>query len=87
MKPRHLAMGAALLLAAGLVVFGDSTPETELAEPVERASDPVQASAAAAAPAPAAKNEEGPVVQRLIPRETLIGGSEDRFGAAEGEGG
>ena len=80
MKPRHIAMGAALLVAAGLVVFGDSSPETEVAEPVERAA----AAPASAAPAAPAQVEKGgaadPVVQRLIPRETLIGG-EDRFGA------
>jgi hypothetical protein len=82
MKPRHIAMGAALLVAAGLVVFGDKAPELDVAEPVERAA-PVAAPAAA----PAARAEEvaakdDPVVQRLIPRETLIGG-EDRFGAGE----
>jgi len=80
MKPRHIAMGAALLLAAGLVVFGDKAPDTEVAEPVERAAA-VPAPAAPAAPEKAEKaDEDGPVVQRLIPRETLIGG-EDRFNA------
>ena len=82
MKPRHIAMGAALLLAAGLVVFGDNAPDTEVAEPVERAAA-VSAPAAPAAPEKAEKaGEDGPVVQRLIPRETLIGG-EDRFNAGE----
>jgi len=37
MKPRHIVLGAALALAAGLVVFGDNAPEGALAEPVERA--------------------------------------------------
>ena len=36
MKPRHIAMGGALALAAGLVVFGDTTPDNTLAEPAER---------------------------------------------------
>ncbi len=81
MKPRHIAMGAALLLAAGLVVFGDNAPDTGLAEPVERAA-PVAASPSPAARVREEKDESGPVVERLIPRETLIGG-EDRFNAGE----
>ena len=78
MKPRHIAMGAALVLAAGLVVFGDNTPEDAVAEPVQRAA-PV-----AAGPRAAAKQDAAPAILRLIPRETLIGG-DDRFGQ-DGEG-
>lgn len=37
MKPRHIAMGAALVAAAALVLFGDRMPDTEVAEAVERA--------------------------------------------------
>ncbi|MFD0756777.1 hypothetical protein ACFQ09_22780 [Massilia norwichensis] len=37
MKPRHIAMGAALVAAAALVLFGDRTPDTDVAEAVERA--------------------------------------------------
>jgi hypothetical protein len=76
-------MGVALALAAGLVLFGDNAPETELAEPVERA-------AATAAPAPArsaapsiGKTGDDVAIARLIPRETLIGASGDRFGEGE----
>jgi len=66
MKPRHIVLGAALALAAGLVVFGDNAPEGALAEPVERARPALTgspavsrvvspaASAAASATAPAA---------------------------------
>jgi len=36
LKPRHLALGAALLAAAALVLFGDRTPEGEVAEAVLR---------------------------------------------------
>ena len=83
MKPRHIAMGAALVLAAGLIVFGDNAPEDTLAEPVER-SVPARAAtvvttattATTASPAPAS------AVQPLLPRETLIG-DDDRFGAGE----
>ena len=81
MKPRHIAMGAALLLAAGLVVFGDNAPDTGLAEPVERAA-PVAASPSPAARVREENDESRPVVERLSPRETLIGG-EDRFNAGE----
>ena len=50
MNPRHLAMGAALLAAAGLALFGDKTPDSGVAEAVER--KPVAAGAPAAARAP-----------------------------------
>lgn len=55
MTPRHLLMGAALVGAAALVLFGDKTPDGGVAEPVERAASRAGASAAAAssaAPAP-----------------------------------
>lgn len=82
MKPRHLAMGAALLLAAGLLVFGDNAPETEVAEPVERAAaGPAAGQAAPRLAEPdGGREKDGPVVQRLVPRDTLIGGA-DRFNA------
>jgi hypothetical protein len=83
MKPRHIAMGAALVLAAALVVFGDNTPEPIVAEPVARAPAPAANPAAtgveSAAARPAAK--DGVAILALLPRETLIGGDEDRFGA------
>ena len=77
MKPRHIAMGAALVLAAGLLVFGDNAPEDTLAEPVER-SAPARAAAVATTATTAATDS---AVQRLLPRATLIG-DDDRFGAA-----
>lgn len=80
MKPRHIVMGLALAGAAGLVLFGDNAPETELAEPVERAAtaEPVRR----AAP-PMTKSGDDVAIARLIPRETLIGASGDRFGEGE----
>ena len=88
MKPRHLAMGAALLAAAALVVFGDSTPDNMLAEPVERA---LARSAAATAPPRATTTTattttaaSGAIaILPLLPRELLIGSSDERFGAGE----
>ncbi|CAN5864273.1 hypothetical protein BH11PSE12_BH11PSE12_06140 [soil metagenome] len=47
MTPRHLALGAALLAAAGFAVFGDKTPNSAVAEAVVR----IPASATVAVPA------------------------------------
>lgn len=79
MKPRHIVMGAALALAAGLVVFGDTTPESTIAEPVERAAGAPAASIATAPLAPA-QSGDAPAIARLAPRESLIGDAGDRFG-------
>ena len=68
MKPRHLAMGAALLVAAGLVFFGDKSPDTGVAEPVERA----RVARAPAAPLVANAGVE-PAILRLLPRDALLG--------------
>jgi len=78
-KPRHLVMGAALVLAAGLVLFGDTAPEAGLAEPVERVATP----AAPRTPTSSARDGTDIAIARLIPRETLIGASGDRFGEGE----
>lgn len=76
MKPRHLLMGAALVATAGLVLFGESTPETEVAEAVERAPRPdtatATATAARVAVAAAAAAADGTIL-RLVPRSELIG--------------
>lgn len=81
MKPRHIAMGAALLAAAGLLVFGDRSPQGEVAEAVER---PLAARAMPSrTPSPAA-SKPAPPIARLVPRETLIGDGKDRFNAAAG---
>ena len=81
MKPRHLAMGLALVAAAGLVVFGDNSPEDVVAEPVERAQAPA---AQPAAQAKAASDQGKKVdILRLVPRDVLIGDSGDRFNQGE----
>lgn len=80
MKPRHLALGAALVLAAGLVVFGDTTPPDDIALPVERtAAPPAARSSARVATAAAATG-----IMPLVPRDVLIGAGDARFGAGEG---
>jgi hypothetical protein len=81
MKPRHIAMGAVLVLAVGLVVFGDKTPDSGVAEPVERAAAP-RAAAPSVASAPAAKPE--PAILRLVPRDDLIGSADADGGALFG---
>jgi len=87
MKPRHLLMGAALVAAAGLVLLGNTTPDTEVAEPVERAPRPAAAPSVAARTAPdsaEAGNNAGKIL-RLIPRAELIGATgEGAFGGSGG---
>jgi hypothetical protein len=96
MKARHLAMGAALVAAALLVLFGDRSPDTEVAEAVERAPAPrpvepapVPARRAADAPAPVrasgatAGSNGGTPILALVPRETLIGDSDTQFRQGE----
>ena len=79
MKPRHIAMGVALVAAAGLLVFGDNTPEDVVAEPVERAQAPAAAGEVKAKP----EKDKNVAILRLVPRELLIGDSEDRFNQGE----
>jgi hypothetical protein len=72
MTPRHLMLGAALLIAAAFAVFGDKSPNG-VVEPVQRnavAGAPrMTAAAATAAPKPAA----AVTVLRLASRAELIG--------------
>lgn len=82
MKPRHIAMALALAASAALVVFGDRSPGNEVAEAVERpraAGAPAVPPSGTASTVPSGAPE--PVIGRLVPRETLIGDSADRFGA------
>jgi hypothetical protein len=43
MKRRHLLMGVGLVAAAGLFAFGDNSPNSEVAEPVQRLVVPAKA--------------------------------------------
>ncbi|WP_332847860.1 hypothetical protein [Massilia sp. S19_KUP03_FR1] len=74
MKPRHLAMGAALLVAGGLVVFGDNTPD--VAEPVERAARVPAAATRAPTINAGVKAHVEPVILRLLPRDDVMGDSD-----------
>jgi len=72
MKPRHLLMGAALVGAAALVLFGDRTPSATVAEAVER--KPARSAPDAGTVAVAKTTPAGPgAILRLVPRDELIG--------------
>jgi hypothetical protein len=81
MTPRHLAMGAALLLAVGLTVFGGS-PQADVAEAVARA--PRSANAPVRSPPPAraqlAAPAAEPVIFALEDRARLIGDNSEALG-------
>ncbi|CAH0288927.1 hypothetical protein SRABI118_04011 [Massilia sp. Bi118] len=98
MKPRHLVLGAALAGAALLVLFGDRTPDTDVAEAVERTpaartatlvpapAPGLVSTMAPAARAPAAEGSAaagGAPILALVPREILIGDSDTQFRQAE----
>jgi hypothetical protein len=82
MKRRHWILAAALAVAAGLAIFGDKTPETQVAEPVTRAAAPVRP---VVRRAELGQKGEEPAILRLLPRDELIGESEDAFKSAEGK--
>lgn len=87
MKPYQIAMGVALAGAAALVIFGDNTPSSDIAEPVARAGAPAPVVAAAPTERAGKDGKAAPeaAILRLVPRATLVGDSADAsFGAGEG---
>jgi hypothetical protein len=84
MKPRHILMGAALAIAAGLAAFGDKTPQEDVAEAVER---PAQAARTPAAQRTSAALAASATILRLQPRAELIGdvggSGDDLFGSQD----
>ncbi len=81
-------MGVALLAAGALVLFGDNSPESDVAEAVER--KPARAGttttttvAAVAAPKRGAAADADPVILRLAPRAALIGDGDDAMGRGQ----
>lgn len=89
MNRRHIVMGIAVVGAAALVVFGDNTPDSGVAEAIERKS-PVVASATPAQIAPGAARVSREVreviearevaILRLVPRAILIGEGDEAMG-------
>ena len=87
MKPYQIAMGIALVVAAGLVLFGDNSPSADIAEPVARSANTGAAQKPVAAPRAGkeAKPQAEPAILRLLPRDELIGESgEAAFASGEG---
>ena len=72
MNRRVLVYGAALAGAAALFIFGDRTPDSGVAEAVERAPLPAAALPPAAA-RPAATTAPEPLILRLHDRAALLG--------------
>jgi hypothetical protein len=72
MKPRHLLMGVGLAAAAGLLAFGDNSPDSQVAEPVQRAVA-VGARGNDAKVQLAAAKGGAPHILRLQARHALIG--------------
>ena len=83
MKPRHIAMGGALALAAGLVVFGDNTPEDTLAETAESGARTAATAPARSTAVAVVKPVADTAIVRLVPRDELIGADGERFGEGE----
>lgn len=73
MKPRHLVLGLALAGAAGVVLFGDGTPQDAVVEPAARPATIAPAARRPAKPAPAADS----AILRLVPRAALVDASPD----------
>jgi hypothetical protein len=70
MKPRHIVLGAALAIAAGVALFADNSPDGAVVGPAPRsASAPPPARAAA----PPARPAAAVAILRLQPRADLVG--------------
>lgn len=88
MNRRHIVMGVAALGAAALAIFGDKTPESSVAEAVERRPPVVVATATAPASTVAPVRRAGapnsaaaePAILRLLPRAALIGEGDEAMG-------
>lgn len=94
MKPYQIVMALALLGAAALLLFGDSTPSADIAEPVARAPATGSAGVAPVVVAPRdtgretanSKAQQGETaILRLTPRAQLVGEAADAT-FAQGEG-
>jgi len=75
MKPRHLALGAALLIAAAFAIFGDKSPAGDVVEAAPRnankAATPATPARAVTATT-AGKSVADATVIALVPRERLM---------------
>ncbi|MFZ6748826.1 hypothetical protein [Undibacterium sp. Ren11W] len=67
MKPRHLVLALALLLAAGVALFGDKTPASGVAEAVARAT-PTKKMTVANVKSPASTAAVSAKIENIRPR-------------------
>ncbi|RZT01890.1 hypothetical protein SAMN05216319_5487 [Duganella sp. CF402] len=96
MKPYQIVMALALVGAAGLVLFGDNSPSSDIAEPVARAE---RGAGAASSPSPSPSQatvattrvpgkDAAPgdtIILALVPRAQLVGEAGDAtFASGEG---
>ncbi|WP_426111104.1 hypothetical protein [Massilia sp. PWRC2] len=75
MKARHLALGAALLVAAAFAIFGDRAPADDVVEAAPRrapSSTPAGSVLAQPSPRASASAPAAPVLLALVPREILM---------------
>ncbi len=79
MNRRHLLMGVAVLGAAALAIFGDKTPDSGVAEAVERSKATPSAPLVLVAPAGAGAQA---AILALVPRATLVGEGDEAMGGA-----
>jgi hypothetical protein len=80
MTPRHLLMGAALLVAAGFALFGDKSPSDAVVESAPRGAAPNPVRAAVVAPT---KPQAAVTILRLEERAALVAegaAGDDAFG-------
>jgi hypothetical protein len=90
MNPRHIALGLAVLAAGALALFGDKTPDSGVAEAVERkpaVATTVATTMASSAPVATRPSEKKtavaePAILRLLPRTTLIGEDDEALGGS-----
>lgn len=82
MNPRKIVLGAGLLIAAYLALFGDKSPSGEVAEPVARSAQASASTRSAAMPESSARSEKPSapslVVLAIHPRDQLMGATQAR---------
>lgn len=77
MTPRVLAYGAALAGAAALFIFGDNTPDSGVAEAVERAPSAASKPAAPTRATSTTASAPEPLILRLQDRAALAGDDDE----------
>jgi hypothetical protein len=79
-KARHLAMGAALLVLGGLVLFGDKGPAADVVEPIARSVPPGGAAPLAQPAAQAGSKGADPLILAIAPRNGADGAAGEGAG-------